>query len=95
MLDHADFKRLELTTKMVKTIQKYQKLLEKDAVVEEPEEQDDEQTTEEDNNTDDSISINKNKQNSFFLEKVCITITFKIIISSQLWVTLTNLTYSI
>lgn len=39
MLDNNDFTRLKLTTKMVKTIQKLQKQLENDLVVEELEDQ--------------------------------------------------------
>ncbi|EAT37863.1 AAEL010194-PA [Aedes aegypti] len=45
MLDNNDFTRLNLTTKMIKTIQKFQKLVENDLVVEELDEQVEEEMT--------------------------------------------------
>lgn len=67
MLDNNDFTRLQLTTKMVKIIQKYQKLLEDDL---EPEEQTQNVTTQDTNAATRSPSTSTSC--SFNLEKVYI-----------------------
>lgn len=69
LLDNNDFVRLHLTTKMVKTIQKYQKLLENDL---EPEEEEATNKTTTDETNVPTCSNAAITTNSINLEKVCI-----------------------
>lgn len=67
MLDNNDFTRLNLTTKMIKTIQKFQKLVENDLVVEELDEQVEEEMT-----IEHKIEPPTENKLPISLEKVCI-----------------------